>query len=201
MATTKRVVIWIDLEVTDFDSTRGALTQLSCIVERNGEESDRLNIYMNPFDLKNREVNVSEYNLERSNRTIEEVKTYPKYQNQFNLFVRFLAKNLKEDELFQIAGHNVANHDLHFIKQFFINNGLALDFKKYFSCETLDTLHLAKHLRHWGRLEGCENDKLGTLCKFFGVKLENWHNSMEDIEATRELYEKMYFCIQGKKND
>ena len=188
---TKLVTLWIDLEVTDFDPQRGALTQLSCIVERGGEEYDRLNIYMNPYDLTNREVNISDVNLKRSSRTKEEVKTYPKYQKQFKIFEKFLHKNLKDDELFQIAGHNVANHDLAFVKQFFIDNELAIDFKEYFSYESLDTLHLARHMRHWGLLDECENLKLGTLCEYFDVKLKNWHNSMEDIEATRELYDKM----------
>jgi len=182
-------IAWIDLEVTSFSSTKGALTQISCIIEKNEKEFDRINLFINPFSYLAKMPEILEYNLKRSNRTIEEVKRYPNSKNQFKLFKKFIDKNLNPRGLFQLAGHNVEKHDSRFIEEWFKDN--SEDMHKYFSYEYLDTLHLSRHMKHWGLLDGCDNNKLGTLCEYFEVKLESWHNSIEDIQATRELYMKM----------
>jgi len=174
---------------------KGGLTQVSCIVEKNGEH-DRLNLYINPYSYQKVEE-VLAYNLERSNRTFEEVKGYPNQSNQFRIFKKFIEKNLAPTQFLQLAGHNVQKHDSAFLEKWFSENSEYM--YNYFSYEHLDTLHLARHMQSWGMLKGCENNKLKTLCQYFGVKLENWHDSMEDIAANRELYSLMRDRITNGK--
>ena len=192
------LTVWIDLEVSSFNPTTGALTQISAIIERDGKEVDSIDLRINPYTYQEaREI--LDYNLKRSNRTRDEIITYPSQDFQFKLFKEFIDKNLKGNEFLQLAGHNVEKHDSKFIEEWFSENFECM--YNYFSYEHLDTLHLARHMRHWGLLNERENLKLKTLCDYFGVPPFDWHDSIQDIRATRELYQEMRKKITGDSNE
>lgn len=80
-----------------------------------------------------------------------------------------------------IVGHNV-KFDIGFvcrefgkIDSWFMWNGACLD-----------TVRLARSLNL-----NVENYKLGTLCKYFGIPLNNAHTAMGDARATAELFLKL----------
>ena len=89
-----------------------------------------------------------------------------------------------EDEKFQIVGYNTS-FDIGFIKAWFKDNDAK--FSDYFTYKDIDVFALVKHLRLFGLMIDCENDKLSTVCKYFGIEIDA-HDAMNDIVATRELY-------------
>ncbi len=56
----------------------------------------------------------------------------------------------------------------------------------YFETCKADVFIQVKKGRYMGRIK-TENLKLGTVCKSFDVSLDNAHNALADIKATREL--------------
>ena len=67
----------------------------------------------------------------------------------------------------------------------------------FFTYKDVDVFALVKHMRLWGMLEGCKDDKLGTVCAFFDIDLDA-HDAMNDIVATRELY---HLLLDGLRID
>ncbi len=60
-------------------------------------------------------------------------------------------------------------------------------YKDLFHYKSLDVFSIVFALRHIG-LNSAENDKLETMCNYFGIGIEA-HNALSDIEATKKLYE------------
>ena len=54
--------------------------------------------------------------------------------------------------------------------------------------EQFCTFRVIQAMKFLGIIERTEDDKLTTLCEYFGIKLENAHDALFDIEATIELY-------------
>lgn len=81
------------------------------------------------------------------------------------------------------AGHNVA-FDLKFVWEQLMAKeqwGVYCDYHTY------DTMSMATGLRAAGKIDASCRLKLGTLCEYFAVPLENAHNAMADTRATIEL--------------
>ena len=76
-----------------------------------------------------------------------------------------------------IVGHNV-RFDYSFIKQWAVNNKIALELK---AC---DTLKLARRL-----LPGEQSKKLESLCQFFNIERNNAHRALDDTKETQILFE------------
>jgi len=155
-----------------------------------------IDLQINP-NTYNKTVEVLDYNLKRSNRTFIEVSSYPDSQDQFYQFQEFLENNIGINERVQLAGHNVTKHDSKFIKEWFRDNNE--DMYSYFSYDHLDTLHLARWARHWGALKGCEDLKLKTLCDYLGVEDFEWHDSLQDIRATRTMHSRLKERVRNLK--
>jgi DNA polymerase-3 subunit epsilon len=56
----------------------------------------------------------------------------------------------------------------------------------FFEPKTLDVLEQVKRATEMGKI-ATENKRLGTVCKSIGVSLENAHDALGDITATRDL--------------
>ena len=179
-------LLYTDTETTGLDAEANALTQIACIVVIDGEEVDRLVLDINPFTYPYA-ATIDDKALEITGKTKEEVRTYPDQRVQCHKWVAFMEKYIDIDDkkdVFQFIGYNTS-FDIGFVKNWLKTNGLY--FNNFFSYKDVDVFALVKHMRLWGMLEGCKNDKLGTVCEHFGIELDA-HDAMNDIVATRELY-------------
>lgn len=84
-------------------------------------------------------------------------------------------------------GHNVS-FDRKFLYSLFCRNAMHTDFVTRFRPNDFCTLDMAKRA-FGGKRTKPENNKLGTLCKWFEISLDNAHSALPDIEATYELFQ------------
>ncbi len=181
-------ILWLDTETTGLNPLVHGLREVGFIIEIDGVEEERGNLFINPFTYE-RAVEVDDYALSISNKTIEEIKTYDRSSFCFKEFIKLMIKYINvndKDDVFVIAGYNVG-FDVGFIKEWFKDMDLGNDYKTLFHYKSLDVFPLVITLKHL-RLIDTENDRLETICKYFNIPLDA-HNALSDIEATKKLYE------------
>jgi len=179
-------VLWLDLETTGFNEWENAIVQLSCIMEFEGKEIDRLNIYIKPF----KGAMVSKSALEVTGFTMDELRNDPKfipYDEAFGVFINFLDKHIDRFDWNQkliLGGKNIG-FDIRFLREFFIRN----DDEYYGSWFLYPHIDVETSIAETILLEDFRlmDYKLETICDAFGIELKP-HDSMSDIIATRKLY-------------
>jgi len=183
-------ILWIDTETTGLDSIKHGLTQLSCLVDREGEIVNEFDILIKPF----KGCKVSKSSLDKQNITIDDLKNNPdrkSYSEAFDLFIDFLSKYVNrydKNEKFVLAGKNV-KFDIQFLREFFLKNGDSY-FGSWFFYPSIDLDTLIAESVAFDGLR-LFNYQLETICEAFDVKIRKAHNSLYDIRATREVYWKI----------
>ena len=177
-------LLYIDTETTGLYPNKHGLTQVAAIIVIDGEEKERIDLPINPSTYRTFTPIIDDKALEIQGRTRDQLSLNESSHYQFGEFVSILKEHLEEDEKIQIAGYNTS-FDIGFVKAWFRDNNAS--FSDYFTYKDVDVFALVKHLRLLGLLDGCENDKLSTVCEFYGIELDA-HDAMNDIVATRELY-------------
>ena len=182
-------VLWLDVETTGLDCKKHGLREVGFIIEIDGVEVDKGVFKINPFTYTTRDVEIDDYALEISKVSIEDLESYDRVSYCFKELMKKLVKYVNvndKNDCFVIAGYNVA-FDIGFIKEWFKEMGLQDSYKDLFHYKSLDVFSIVFALRHIG-LNSAENDKLETMCNYFGIGIEA-HNALSDIEATKKLYE------------
>ena len=182
-------VLWLDVETTGLDCRKHGLREVGFIIEIDGVEVDRGVFKINPFTYTTRDVEIDDYALEISKVSIEDLESYDRVSYCFKELMKKLVKYVNvnhKNDCFVIAGYNTA-FDIGFIKEWFKEMGLLDSYKDLFHYKSLDVFSIVFALRHIG-LNSAENDKLETMCNYFGIEIEA-HNALSDIEATKKLYE------------
>lgn len=182
-------VLWLDTETTGLDCRKHGLREVGFIIEIDGVEVDKGVFKINPFTYTTKDVEIDDYALEISGVSIEDLESYDSasycFKELMHKLVKYVNVNDKND-YFVIAGYFVA-FDIGFIKEWFKEMGLQDSYKDLFHYKSLDVFSIVFALRHLG-LNSAENDKLETMCNYFGIEIEA-HNALSDIEATKKLYE------------
>ena len=182
-------VLWLDVETTGLDCRKHGLREVGFIIEIDGVEVDKGVFKINPFTYTTRDVEIDDYALEISKVSIEDLESYDRSSYCFKELMKKLVKYVNvndKNDCFVIAGYNTA-FDIGFIKEWFKEMGLLDSYKDLFHYKSLDVFSIVFALRHIG-LNSAENDKLETMCNYFGIEIEA-HNALSDIEATKKLYE------------
>ena len=182
-------VLWLDVETTGLDCRKHGLREVGFIIEIDGVEVDKGVFKINPFTYTTKDVVIDDYALEISKVSIEDLESYDRVSYCFKELMKKLVKYVNvnhKNDCFVIAGYNTA-FDIGFIKEWFKEMGLLDSYKDLLHYKSLDVFSLVFNLRHLG-LNSAENDKLETMCNYFGIEIEA-HNALSDIEATKKLYE------------
>jgi putative exonuclease len=187
-------IIFIDTETGGVNPEKAALIQLSGIIRIDKKDVEKFNFYIKPFE--NSEV--TEKALEVQGRTLEELKTdkYVEEKEVYKQFINLLDKYIDKydrTDKFIVAGYNV-RFDVDILKAFFQRHGNNFLFS-YLDSSMLDPLYSIRLLQIAEILPVLENNKLETWCKHFGIELKA-HDSLEDIEATKKLIEKLISLIR-----
>jgi DNA polymerase-3 subunit epsilon len=148
------------------------------------KEKDKLNIQ--PSDYSNIDLEA----LKVNSLTIEQLKTFttPKetYNNLIKIFSKYIDKFNRNDK-FIAVGYNVG-FDINFMRSFFLKQGDKY-FGSWIDYHTIDVMQLAFIAHYLGKIK-LENYKLETLCNHFGISIKA-HDALEDIVATRSLFNKL----------
>lgn len=179
---------YFDVETTGLNPVEYGLIQVACIVEY-GDVSDSLVLDIDPYSY-NKSIKVSDTALEVTNKTHEMLRSYPSSQQQFKKFINFLDKHINKfdkDDKFYPIGYN-STFDMGFLTSWFEDNNHKY-FGSYFHYKDVDVYKLYCMLLYELDMPQTQNHKLGTLCKYFNIPLDNAHDALEDIKATKRLYE------------
>lgn len=183
-------LLFLDTETTGLDPVRNGLIQISFqIVDKDCRVSEmEFDSYIKPFkgDL------VSEQALEINGISLDDLGDFPSPAEVYNqikdIFDKYIDKYKKDkdfEDTFLCIGHNI-HFDLRFLHQFWNKNG-----DKYLSSyikSSVDTLSLVNLLRMEKKIH-TKSSKLQEVAESLGYTGKNWHNSLEDVRATRFLFD------------
>ena len=179
--------IWCDTETTGLDTSNAAPFQVAMVFVSNvdgiKDESERV-FYLNPFDISGVEYNEDAGKVHGySKETIQSFEESKYVVPKIDEFLKSCVSFRKEEKLF-FCGYN-AKFDMDHLKNLFSKNGY--NFEKYFEKQILDVFNQVKVAGSMRVLPYLENRKLTTIAKHLGVNLENAHDALGDIKATREV--------------
>lgn len=178
-------VLWCDTETTGLNPENSGAFEIAFIGYANQQYMGERRFLLNPLDEKHI---YHESAYQAHGIPIETIHGYPSLIDAMPKIIEFLDWFIKtgvpEGEKSVFAGYN-CNFDYDHIKSLFVRTGY--DITKYFSGKKVDVLELVKLGIRRGAVNDPGNKKLGTMCKSFGINLENAHSALYDIRATREL--------------
>jgi len=185
-------ILWFDSETGGVESKTDALIQLSAIIEINGKIVDEIDLKMKPLPKKL----IHPKAIATHGMTLQDIAGFEDPYVAYRKFYAFLAGHgpkAKEDR-YIMAGYK-SEFDCNFVYQFFADiNGITSSerynpYWDYCQFKPIDCLSFVVAM-HKAKLFEAENDKLGTICKVFGIEIKA-HDALSDIRATRELTHKI----------
>lgn len=173
-------LLWLDSETTGLKHYLHDIIQLAAIPVINGINQKPFNEFCQPLKYEVIEPEA----LAIHGITIEQLKTFQESDIMLKNFISYLkAFNTK----FMLAGYNVS-FDQKFLHSMFSKHNLTEEYKKLFLVNTHDTMFRAKPLKTQGKIRSL---KLTSVAEFLGVKLNDAHNALYDIQATIEVDKKL----------
>lgn len=185
--------MWIDTETTGLDTSDSAAFQVACVLVDNGQLICERCFFLNPLSetIKYHEGAgaVHGYSEEQIKAFPPEIEQVPKIAAFFAEARELWEKDGSKTEKMIIAGYNVG-FDIGHIKALLERNGYRLE--DYFMNIAADVFLQVKKAGVQKALPYLPDRKLGTVAKHLGVSLENAHDALADIEATREVAKRLY---------
>lgn len=186
-------LLFLDLETTGINPELHGIVSISAITDILNQQPEAVDLRLKPFDGCSYDAQA----LEVINTTYEEIQAYQPETAVYAILLDFIEKKVnkydKQDK-FTVVGYNCM-FDMAFLANLFKRNFNNYTYA-YFNAYYVDLFAIVK-LIHSIKPYPTENLKLATICKYYGISLDNAHNSFADIKATRELYYKIIPLIQG----
>jgi DNA polymerase III subunit epsilon len=174
--------LYFDVETTGLDPVKNDIIQIAGLIEVDGEVKENFNFKMQPFSYEN----ISEAAIATHGVTVEDMKNYDRphdiYQKIVMIFNKYIDKFDRNDK-FIVCGYNV-RFDIDFLNQFFKKNGNDFLFSYFGSVK--DPFPVVSYLKCMGKINPGDL-KLGTIANLFKIELENAHDALADVLATREI--------------
>lgn len=192
----RKIEFWYDFETTGLDlKTGAAVVQFSYQIVENGVVKFEGNEFINPHSYP-RNVTISEEALKINGRKESEFETFKTLELVFFELLDLLSRNYPKNKL-TLIGYNNSTFDKDFIEEWFTL--FDRPFWKYFNWKQIDVFEIVKFLQHIGFMGSTYNQKLATIAEHLKVVDENydWHDSLNDVRATRLIYEKIKGALNG----
>jgi DNA polymerase III epsilon subunit-like protein len=183
---------WIDTETTGKDPRDSGAFEIALLIYQ-GAKCIFENLYhLNPL---NDEVKWGEEAYRVNGVKEETILSYPPLEKVVPDIVADL-KEFMPPEKYVFAGYN-CNFDYGHIGALFFRAGFTVS--NYFSERPIDVYERVKEAAKRGLLPKTENQKLETMTKALKIPHGIAHTAMDDIKATRRLYEVLWRLYQEKK--
>jgi DNA polymerase III subunit epsilon len=185
-------IIYFDLETGGLDMEH-PITQLAAVAVNGAEEIDSFNrlIHVNVEHCDPKALELNGYDPARWEREavfpFQVVSEFWTFLNKYKT-VDCISKEGKPYKVAQLAGYNAATFDAPRLQQLFRTARAFLPAHP----RVLDVMQLAMWFIRAQDIK-LENHKLATVCKYFGIKLDNAHDALADVRATAQLAG----CLQG----
>ena len=184
-------VIWCDTETTGLEPESSGAFQIAMLYKHGNDPKKVWNrvFLLNPLD-EEKGILYHEEAAKTHGVSKETIEGYPKAAEEMQIIADFLTqycKGFSESGAFEklwFAGYNCPFDWKHLDALF--TRYTKYKMSDFFETKTLDVLEQVKRATAMGKLNTV-NKKLGTVCKSLDVSLENAHDALGDITATREL--------------
>ena len=185
--------LFIDIETTGLDPQNHGIIQLSGIIEIDKEVKDTFNYFIRPCS----DDKIDDKALEFNNLTREELKQDSRfrdplivYKELITLLSGYVDKFDRKDK-FHFIGYNSQAFDFPFVRAWFYKCKDTY-FGSWFWSPSVDVMTIWAYLLTAKRAQ-LNNFQLATVAKFIGINIDDSkvHDSMYDIEITREMYHKI----------
>lgn len=176
---------FIDVETTGLDPEKNSIVELACIINKDGEEVERLQYNIKPYHNEQ----VDKAASDKTGLTTETVYGYPDQSLAFRDFIAHLEKYIDGKDINNRAffcAYN-ASFDMDFLRNWFKFNR-NFKFTKFFYYPYLDVMAIGAFVLAPVR-NALENFKLSTVYEYiFHKPVLKAHDAMADITATVELF-------------
>lgn len=181
-------LLWLDFETGGLDPRLHDITEISGIVDIGGSAVEEFQLLLQP-SMNQR---LGQQALTLQGRTLEEVQNHPLTQREgreelIKIMSRYVDKYDRTDK-FTWGGQN-PSFDIAFAQHLWKTQGDPY-FGAWFDYHPLDLMAVIAALKTRGYFPGLPNFKLVSICAALAIKLENAHNALEDIRATRAAFYK-----------
>ncbi|MBN2440440.1 MAG: 3'-5' exonuclease [Spirochaetales bacterium] len=185
--------LFIDLETTGLNPVENGIIQLSGIIEIDDEIKDTFDFHIKPFPGDK----IDEKALEVNRRTKQELEHDSKYQDPLgvhktlmSLLSKYIEKFDKKDK-FNFIGYNSQAFDFPFLRSWFYKCKDNF-FGSWFWSPSIDVMPIWAFILAKKR-HVLDNFQLATVADYCGIKVDGSkiHDSLYDIQITRELYHKL----------
>ena len=180
-------ILWLDVETTGTDYKIHDIWQLAYLIEIDGVVREEGKILIRPDNFDT----IDESALKIGGTTVEELEKIDyniadAVADLKDVWGKYVDKYDRNDK-FVVAGYFV-RFDIDFLRSLFFRVGDKYGIGSYcFSALLHVDSFVALAVGKFGFR--FENHKLETVCKKLKIPLKNAHDSLEDIKATKKLYE------------
>ena len=181
--------LYFDTETTGIDRKKCSIIQFAGIVEYDDEIVDTIELKFQPFE----EAIIEDSALTKNGLSIDDIIDFMPHEEGFNKVKSFMDKHInrfEKTDKFYAAGYNI-RFDLEFLQEFFKYNGDKYGIGSYFNWKMIDPLPMM-HILDWKGKLNLENYQLKTVCDKYKIPLDNAHDALEDIKATRKLIRTLF---------
>lgn len=180
------VLMYCDLETTGLDPKKDSIVQLAGIIT-DGKNEEEFNWNIKPY----RPYELSHGARWKTGFTEELLDSFPNQIEIYSQFIDLLDKYLEgKNERIYFCGYNSTSFDMAFMRDWFEFNDNK-KFGAYFYFPSIDAMHLAAFYL-MGRRANMINFQLETVFEeIMGYRMENAHDALADIKATRKLISKL----------
>lgn len=185
--------LWLDTETTGIDPSDSAAFEVAFVLVDNGEAKCERCFFLNPLSdtIKYHEGagKVHGYSESEIKEFLSEKEQVPKIASFLEEAREMWKKDGSMSEKLVIAGYNV-DFDVRHLKALLERNGF--NYSDYFQPYVADVYTQVKNASIQKALPYLPDRKLGTVAKHLGVDIENAHDALADIRATREVAVKLH---------
>lgn len=172
--------ICLDLETTSFTSTYGEIIEIGAVRIKDGIIVERFSTLVKPRKTKKIPAKITEI----TGISTEDVKDKPYMEQVLPELYKFIGNRI-------VICHNTGFDWDKMLTVFFKSLGIVAN------NNTIDTIKLAK-LTLKDRKKGF---KLGELCEYLGIELDNAHRALDDAIATAKLFLRLKTMNVGNFED
>lgn len=185
--------LWIDTETTGLEVTDSAAFEVAMILVDSGKFICSRCFFLNPLSET---IKYHEEAGKVHGYSENDIRSFPAESEQVQKIASFLKdarelwmKDGSKREKMILAGYNVG-FDIKHLNALLERNGYKLS--DYFKEVVADVFVQVKKAGMQKALPYLPDRKLGTVAKHLGVKLENAHDALADIKATRSVAAKLH---------